>query len=238
MYLVIINNHPRASEGLGGVLEYTLLLMCRMINLPVLLLDDSQFTSDFIHQNNEKIAGFIFSGSKKRIGKASLEDSSVMAEILLNHSDKPILGLCYGHQTIGKLNGGVLGSYPTEYGIFHGELPVTISLDEPIMKGVNHKTNNFLFWHYDFVRTIPHNFRVLSWGENRGERFIFAMKHKTLPIYGLQFHIDSQNLNTDTYNIYFNFFSMCGLKYNRKGLDVQKLASFNRVKTYDLLTLF
>ena len=46
-------------------------------------------------------------------------------------------------------------------------------------------------YHSLIVRTLPQNFELLAWTSTGDEHEIMAMKHKTLPLVGVQFHPSS-----------------------------------------------
>ena len=93
----------------------------------------------------------------------------------------PILGICYGMQTLAEQFGGqVISSDQKEFG--YSELNITgncilfLDLD---------KTLNVWMSHGDQVQDLPDNFELVAETSNAP---IAVMQHSTKPIYALQFH--------------------------------------------------
>ncbi|MFF3025326.1 aminodeoxychorismate/anthranilate synthase component II [Gottfriedia sp. NPDC057948] len=98
----------------------------------------------------------------------------------------PILGVCLGHQSIAQVFGGdVVRAERLMHGktsaITHEGLGVFNDLPSPI---------DVTRYHSLIVKkeTFPEELEITAW-TNEGE--IMALKHKTLPIEGVQFHPES-----------------------------------------------
>ncbi|MBI5227428.1 glutamine-hydrolyzing GMP synthase [Candidatus Micrarchaeota archaeon] len=95
--------------------------------------------------------------------------------------ETPILGICYGQQMIAYIFGAkVAKGKSAEYGM--GEL--TVDDEDILFKGLPKK---FRVWvsHFDEVKELPKDFIRLAHSETCE---IEAMRHKTKPIFGVQFH--------------------------------------------------
>ena len=93
----------------------------------------------------------------------------------------PILGICYGMQTLAEqLGGQVISSDQKEFG--YSELQVT--LDCVLFSDLG-KTLNVWMSHGDQVQDLPDNFELVA---ATATAPIAAMQHKTKSIYALQFH--------------------------------------------------
>jgi GMP synthase (glutamine-hydrolysing) len=93
----------------------------------------------------------------------------------------PILGLCYGHQLLAQMIGGkVEPAEHKEYGIAYA----VINKPEGVLRGLGRRERVWMS-HGDTVFSIPADYEVLAYTENCP---IAAFKHKTKPIYGLQWH--------------------------------------------------
>jgi len=93
----------------------------------------------------------------------------------------PILGLCYGHQLLAQLvNGKVEPAACKEYG------PVQINIDKPVgvLEGLS-TTEQVWMSHSDTVVALPPEFEALAHSNNCP---VAAFRHKSKPIYGLQWH--------------------------------------------------
>ena len=93
----------------------------------------------------------------------------------------PILGICYGMQTLAEqLGGQVISSDQKEFG--YSELQVT---SDCILFSDLGKTLNVWMSHGDQVQDLPDNFDLVA--EQRLPQLLLC-KHTNKPIYALQFH--------------------------------------------------
>lgn len=101
------------------------------------------------------------------------------------YKKKPILGICLGHQSIGDAFGGVVKHAKS---LYHGKSSVIEFNEDPIFKGIDSPVQ-VARYHSLIVEkeSLPVDLDVLS--EFEGE--IMAMRHKSYPVYGLQFHPES-----------------------------------------------
>lgn len=93
----------------------------------------------------------------------------------------PVLGICYGMQLAARAHGGEIK--PGQNREF-GRTSVTISQPDPLLAGL---PTTFVAWmsHGDQAEALGENFISLATTETCPAA---AVKHRTLPIYGLQFH--------------------------------------------------
>jgi GMP synthase (glutamine-hydrolysing) len=99
-------------------------------------------------------------------------------------SGLPVLGICYGEQTmVAQLGGGVEGGHHREYG--RAELEVTA--DTPLFDGVWTKGESDTVWmsHGDRVTQLPAGFKVV--GVSKGAPFA-AIADEKRRLYAVQFH--------------------------------------------------
>ena len=93
----------------------------------------------------------------------------------------PILGICYGMQTLAEQMGGNVESVAhKEFG--HAELEIVS--DSRLFNKLNKKTNVWMS-HGDQVQDLPDDYELLA---STSTAPIAAMQHKKLPIYAIQFH--------------------------------------------------
>lgn len=117
------------------------------------------------------------------------------AGISLNCADHfagklPILGVCLGHQSIGQSTGGTIVRAKQ---LMHGKTDSIHHDDKGLFAGL---PNPFVATRYHSLviqpDTLNPEFVVTAWADGpNGEREIMGIRHKELPIEGLQFHPES-----------------------------------------------
>jgi GMP synthase (glutamine-hydrolysing) len=98
----------------------------------------------------------------------------------------PVLGICYGEQTMAQqLGGKVEGGHHREF----GRAEVTVTEDTPLFEGVWRKGEKYPVWmsHGDRVTVLPPGFRVLGTSPNAPIAIIGDDKRK---FYATQFHLE------------------------------------------------
>jgi GMP synthase (glutamine-hydrolysing) len=123
------------------------------------------------------VKGIILSGSPSSINlQSSLRVSEEVFEIGL-----PILGLCYGHQLIAHVFGGVVKrGEKREY----GATEVLVDSAVGLLKDMD-PVEKVWMSHGDIVLSLPRDFQVLAHTENAP---VAAFRHQSIPIYGIQWH--------------------------------------------------
>ncbi|MBW4056310.1 MAG: aminodeoxychorismate/anthranilate synthase component II [Proteobacteria bacterium] len=120
-------------------------------------------------------------------GPCSPEEAGISVSAIKHFAGKiPILGVCLGHQSIGYAFGGrVLRSSS----LMHGKTSPIIHDGQELFAGM---PNPFLGTRYHSLivdrPTLPDCLEVTAWVAN-GE--IMGLRHKELPIWGVQFHPES-----------------------------------------------
>jgi len=95
----------------------------------------------------------------------------------------PILGICYGHQLIGKLVGGdVLGGKLKEF----GKKFLYVKKNGKLLKGLSKKEQIWMS-HGDLVTKLPEDFDVLAETDTCK---IAAFENNNKKLYGIQFHAE------------------------------------------------
>ena len=121
----------------------------------------------------------------------------------------PLLGICYGMQTLAEQMGGqVISSSHKEFG--HAEL--ALENESELFEGLSTNENVWMS-HGDQVQDLPDEFKLIASTKNAP---IAAMQHDTKPIYALQFH--PEVTHTEQGHIVLNnfMFSICKAKKDWK----------------------
>jgi anthranilate synthase/aminodeoxychorismate synthase-like glutamine amidotransferase len=102
----------------------------------------------------------------------------------------PILGVCLGHQSIGQATGGVIVRAKR---LMHGKTDNIHHDGQGIFRGLPDPLTATRY-HSLVIRpdTLSSDFIVSAWADAPGgEREIMAIRHKSLPVIGVQFHPES-----------------------------------------------
>jgi GMP synthase (glutamine-hydrolysing) len=155
-------------------------------------------TTEFDNVLMEKLDGLVLSGGAPRVG---LNDNLGNSGQYLERLKIPILGICAGHQFMGRFFGGkVSESKLPEF----GKIELTITKNDIIFEKVPKKSVVWLS-HNDEVSMLPKDFEILASSENCK---IQAMKKKSEPFYGLQFHPEVEHTEYGE-QIFKNFVKIC-----------------------------
>ncbi|PHY02190.1 MAG: anthranilate/aminodeoxychorismate synthase component II [Planctomycetaceae bacterium] len=102
----------------------------------------------------------------------------------------PILGVCLGHQSIGQVFGGTIVRAKR---LMHGKVDAIEHSGKGLFSGLESPINATRY--HSLVidpPTLPREFSVDAWSTTPdGTREIMAIRHSTLPLYGVQFHPES-----------------------------------------------
>ena len=127
--------------------------------------------------------------------------------------DIPLLGICYGMQTLAEQMGGqVISSSHKEFG--HAEL--IIENESKIFDGLGDKLNVWMS-HGDQVQDLPDNFKLIASTTNAP---IAAMQHENKEIFALQFHPEVTHTNNGHVILNNFIFNVCSAKQDWKMDDL------------------
>jgi GMP synthase (glutamine-hydrolysing) len=149
------------------------------------------------------VKGLILSGGPQSV----LEPNALRINPEVLASNLPVLGLCYGHQTIAHATGGtVKPSEKKEFGIAFA------TIDKPIgvLKGLEDQEKVWMS-HSDTVSALPKQYEILAHTENCP---IAAFRHENRPIYGLQWHPEVTHTEHGDKMLQNFLFEVCGCKAN------------------------
>ncbi|MDX1633564.1 MAG: aminodeoxychorismate/anthranilate synthase component II [Marinobacter sp.] len=125
-------------------------------------------------------------------GPCTPNEAGISLEAIRHFAGKlPILGVCLGHQAIGQVYGGDVIRAGR---VMHGKVSPVYHSDQ----GLFHSLNNPLQatrYHSLVIdkNTLPDCLEVTAWTRNEDGSVeeIMGVRHKTLPIEGVQFHPES-----------------------------------------------
>ena len=120
-------------------------------------------------------------------GPGRPEDAGISMEVIERlGAEYPILGVCLGHQSIGQVYGGVVVSAPT---LMHGKTSAIHHTGVGVFAGL---PEPFIATRYHSLvvdpATVPDVLEVTATAD---DGVIMGLRHRELPIEGVQFHPES-----------------------------------------------
>lgn len=121
-------------------------------------------------------------------GPGRPEQAGICVEVIQKlHHIFPILGICLGHQAIGYAFGATVSKAKQ---IMHGKISKISHSKTELFKNFSNPLEVMRYHSLVIERsTIPLSFHVLATSIDDDE--IMAIKHKSSPLYGFQFHPES-----------------------------------------------
>jgi anthranilate synthase/aminodeoxychorismate synthase-like glutamine amidotransferase len=141
-------------------------------------------------------------------GPSNPKNAGISLELINYFYDKkPILGICLGHQCIGEVFGGKIVIADK---IMHGKTSNLSHTKSSIFQNI--KEPYIAMRYHSLViseKSVSDDLEILAWCEDDNKKTIMAVKHKTYPVVGIQFHPES--IFTEQGNkLLDNFFTVYG----------------------------
>lgn len=181
--IVIINNFGQYNHRISRTLTY--------LGIENNLISNTTSFTEIMDLNPD---GIILGGGP------SIENIGNCKEIIEN-ANVPILGICLGHQIIADVFGGETKSAELES---YAQIEINILEPAGLFDEMGDKIKVWAS-HKDEVVTLPDDFDILADSEMCS---IEAMKHKSKPIYGIQFHPEVQHTPQGG-ELFENFYKIC-----------------------------
>lgn len=102
----------------------------------------------------------------------------------------PLLGVCLGHQAIGEAFGGKVVRADR---LMHGKTTLVEHTGHPLFQGIPSPVEVMRYHSLVIApQGLPAELEVLAWSSDRTRgQEIMAVAHRSLPVYGVQFHPES-----------------------------------------------
>ena len=138
-------------------------------------------------------------------GPGTPEDAGVCMEVVRHCAgDVPILGVCLGHQAIAAVYGGVVDRAPE---LLHGKTSLVVHSGEGVLAGL---PEPFTATRYHSLAVRPDSVpEVLQVTGSTDSGVIMALRHRDLPVEGVQFHPESV-LTEGGHQLLANWLVVCG----------------------------
>jgi anthranilate synthase/aminodeoxychorismate synthase-like glutamine amidotransferase len=120
-------------------------------------------------------------------GPGRPESAGILLDVIRHFAGKlPILGVCLGHQAIGEVFGGKVVSAPA---LVHGKATDVLHDGKTIFRGL---PSPFSAGRYHSLVVAPESVpAVLEVSATTGAGVVMGLRHRELPIEGVQFHPES-----------------------------------------------
>lgn len=176
---------------------------------------------------NENIVGCILTGSDFRITNPLNSNEGEGSRKALEILGCPILGICYGFQTMAKFHGAKIKNS----GKSHLDNLVLTESDatHPLFKGVALDNTSFSFAYNDIVTECPDGFKVIA----KIDDIIAGIANDQKKRYGLLFHPEDMQR---TYTVLDNFVAM--FDDVMKGQDAIKMGQFQYLESFSKFSKF
>jgi GMP synthase (glutamine-hydrolysing) len=170
---------------------------------------------------NKSIKGIILSGGPFNVYE--IKKYSFDRKIIENGI--PVLGICFGHQILSKLNNGnVKQSKHREFGLVNIYKKNESLLTKKFFN--KKKINKVWMSHGDQVTKLPQKFKIVASSQNSKFAII---ENKSKKFYGVQFHPEVTHTENGKKLIKNFIFLICGIKKNWSSKD-QKMRLINDIR--------
>ena len=125
-------------------------------------------------------------------GPCTPNEAGISMDAIRHFAGKlPLLGICLGHQSIGQVYGGDIIRAGR---VMHGKVSAVYHNDIGVFRGLNNPLQATRYHSLVIDKnTLPDCLEVTAWTRNDDGSVeeIMGVRHKTLPIEGVQFHPES-----------------------------------------------
>jgi len=125
-------------------------------------------------------------------GPCTPDESGITLEAIRHFAGKlPILGICLGHQAIGQVFGGQVVRAGS---VMHGKVSPMVHTNTGVFQGLNNPLNATRYNSLVIDKaSLPDCLEITAWTQRADGSMdeIMGVRHKTLPIEGVQFHPES-----------------------------------------------
>lgn len=192
--ILVIDNYDSFVYTLNGYLQ--------QLGASTRVIRNDEVTAGELEQLVSEVDGVLISPGPGTPAEAGV--SIAMVGIALR-TGVPLLGVCLGHQAIAEALGGVV-THADE--LMHGKVSRVHHLGDSFFTGVASEFNATRYHSLAVVRdTVPESLTVTA---ETASGIVMALRHRELPIYGVQYHPESV-LTEGGYQQLGNWLAVAGL---------------------------
>ena len=145
----------------------------------------------------DRIAGAIVLGSNSSVNLPCEHNSEFTAWVRnFCQQQRPMLGICYGHQLLAYIFGGKIDFMHTDRTKMSGLRTIDILADKRL--GLSAQQQQIVVSHNEIVTTIPDCLEVFAHSPDLAYE---GLRHRELPIWSMQAHIEATQDFLDSQNI-------------------------------------
>ena len=112
--------------------------------------------------------------------------AGISIEIILKLGPNiPTLGVCLGHQCIGQAFGGIVAGAKR---LMHGKTSLVIHGGKSLFSGIPNPFEAMRYHSLILIEPLPPTLELLA---TTLDNEVMALRHRTMPIFGVQFHPES-----------------------------------------------
>ncbi|MGI5212514.1 aminodeoxychorismate/anthranilate synthase component II [Plantactinospora sp. CA-290183] len=139
-------------------------------------------------------------------GPGTPERAGICLDVIRRYAGElPILGVCLGHQAIGAAYGGTVERAPE---LLHGKTSEVRHTGDGVLAGL---PDPFTATRYHSLAVLPETLPAeIEVTARTGSGVVMAMRHRSLPVEGVQFHPESV-LTEGGHLMLANWLAGCGL---------------------------
>lgn len=172
MRTLLIDNYDSFTHNLYQ-------LMAELTQEPPIVVSNDRITMQEI--SDLEVGAIVISPGP---GRPEVPRDFGICEEVLQHSPVPILGVCLGHQGICQQAGATVGHADE---VMHGRLSLVHHEGCDLLRGLP-SPFSVVRYHSLMVRDIPDSLEPLAW---TADQVLMAIRHRTRPQWGVQFHPES-----------------------------------------------
>ncbi len=139
-------------------------------------------------------------------GPGTPQEAGVCMDMVAACADRaqPLLGVCLGHQALGAVYGGVVSRAPE---LLHGKTSQVEHDGVGVLAGLPSPFTATRYHSLAVERdTVPAELEITA---HTGSGIVMALRHRTLPLEGVQFHPESV-LTQGGHRLLANWLAVCG----------------------------